>query len=308
MKIFNKYNSLLNIFLELLFLSNFLFSNSQILNHLIRLGHDPFKYNHFSYNSDGDLIIYMPSESGEKVRNFFGIKKDGQEYFTDNLGNTNYYYSINITNEEERSLDELCFIKINSTSSNLKGKEFLIGISKRFKSKTEFYDLDNKYEYSYSTDELFGDTSITTFSIIPDPLNTDTEFNYFITYLTDFGTNIFRLCTMRVNFYFNNFENKGINKVTMENIISGDQDFINCFFTGNYLYICLFIDSHLALNIWTFDPVTGQGEKTDVCDFFRMYFQRFYKGIHLKDNIGFFVFLKMIEINHIFLYTKFNQI
>ena len=98
---------------------------------------------------------------------------------------------------------------------------------------------------------------------------------------------------MRVNFYFNNFENKGINKETKENIIIKGEDFINCFFNCNYLYICFYIYYYLALNIWVFDPVTRHSETRVICTFLSiMDIQRFYKGIHLKDDIVFFIFFK----------------
>ena len=81
MKKLHKYNNFLNIFLGLIFLSKFLFSNSQILNHIIRLGDQFFIDNHFSYNSDGDLIIDTVSLFKSADRYFFGIKKKWTRIF-----------------------------------------------------------------------------------------------------------------------------------------------------------------------------------------------------------------------------------
>ena len=295
MKTLHKYNNFLNIFLGLLFLSKFLFSNSQILNHIIKLGEYPFKYNHFSYNSDGDLIIDTESFMNIEFRNFFGIKKNGQEYFIDNQGNKNYHYSMNISYDGAgRMYGESCFIKMYSAFSIRNGKEFLLGISKAYKSmyKTEFYNLDDKFTYRYSTDELFGEITNNVFSIIPDPLNTNTKFNYFISYITVSLLKTYKFYTIKANFYFNTIKNKGMNKQILNEMYSVDQSIISCFFTINYLYICFYIGDDLYLTIWVFDPVTKQDEKTRLFSFITEDYHRFYKGIHLKDEIGFFTYFR----------------
>ena len=294
MKKFDKSNNLCNIFLRLLFLIKFLFSNSQILNNIIKLGDYPFKYNHFSYNSNGDLIIDTDSSPSKHIKIFYGIKKDGQEYFIDNLGNKNYYYSMNINYEIGRVLGESCFIKIKENLSNTNWKEFLLGISKSVNSsyKTEIYDLDNKNIYGYLNSDLFGSIRGNIFSIIPSPLNSNTEFNYFISYIANSSLNIYKLYTIKANFYFNNYENIEMKKEKMDEINSVGQGIISCFFTENNLYICFYTKDDLRLTIWAFDPEAKQDEKTYIYTFYKEDYRRFYKGIHLKNEIGFFTYFK----------------
>ena len=294
MKIFCKYNNLNNIFFELLILTKFLFSNSQILNHIIKLGDNPIIYSHFSYNSDGDLIIDTDSFPPKQIKKFFGMKKDGKEYFIDNLGNKTYYYSMNISYEIGRVLGESCFVKVKNNFSNTNWKEFLLGISKSVNTnyKTEFYDLDNKNIYGYLNSDLFGNIQGNIFQIIPDPKNINTEFNYFISYISKSSYDTYKLYTIKANFTLNNHENIEMNKEKMDEINSVNQGIISCFFTENYLYICFYTKDDLKLTIWVFDPVTKQDEKTYIYFFNKEDYRRFYKGIHLKNEIGFFTYFK----------------
>ena len=54
----------------------------KVLNNIIRLGDNPFRYSHFNFNSDGDMIIDTESYPVSKERRFFGLKKNGQFFST----------------------------------------------------------------------------------------------------------------------------------------------------------------------------------------------------------------------------------
>ena len=54
----------------------FVFSEP-LLNNIIRLGDEDFGYNHFSFNSDGDMIIDSEAYPISNERRFFGLKKMG---------------------------------------------------------------------------------------------------------------------------------------------------------------------------------------------------------------------------------------
>ena len=73
----------------------FVFVNLELLNNIIKLSDTHFIHNHFSFNSEGDMIIdtESPNESSMLLneRKFYGIKKNGKEYFTDKTGKKSYY-------------------------------------------------------------------------------------------------------------------------------------------------------------------------------------------------------------------------
>ena len=133
------------------------FVNSKILDHIIRLGEHPFRYNLFSYNSKGNMIIDTEAYPLKTERKFFGIKKDGKEFFSNDAANKNYHFSMTIPDSIGRIEGESCFIKIKSIYPNLNGKEFLMGISMAIQNeyKVEFYDLNENKKYDYTTYSLF---------------------------------------------------------------------------------------------------------------------------------------------------------
>ena len=99
--------------------------------------------------------------------------------------------------------------------------------------------MDEGYAYSYDTKNLFGDITSHVFSLIPDPLNTDSQFNYFISYIAP-GSENFKLYIYKMNFYLNSNSDKGFNKTIMEQINSINQKIISCF-SLIIIYILAFI-------------------------------------------------------------------
>ena len=297
MRIYQKNNIILFAFLIFLFILQFFQINSELLNNIIRLGDHPYRYTHFSYNSEGDLIIDIEGYPSTKERRFYGIKKNGNGYFSNTDGSPNYKGKLTFQYSDGRVEGESCFIKMQSTSSSYKGTELLFGISKDEYGifKTEFYDLNSGYTYYYITKELFGYITSNVFTIIPDPLNSDTQYNYYISYISKTSDEKYKLYTKKANFYYNSNTNKGVNQEKMDEIDSVSQTIISCFFTDNYLYICFYTKNDLKLTIWVFDTQTKTDKKNYIHNYREAYDRRFYKGIHLKEEIGFFAYYKNNE-------------
>ena len=97
----------------------------QLLNNIIRLGDSQFKYSHFNFNSDGDMIIDIESFPSLEERRFFGFKKNGHFYFT--KSNNQSFYSIYSLSSEARIEGESRLIKLTSTNSKFHGTELLCG-------------------------------------------------------------------------------------------------------------------------------------------------------------------------------------
>ena len=290
MEKYHKYHTLLCTFFGILFISGILYSNSKILTKIIRLGDYPFRFSHFSHNENGDLIIDTEAYPTNSKRLFFGMKKDGREYFIDDIGNRNYHYSINMNDEKQRSEGESCFIKTKQIKSNMAPIEILLGISKE---KAEFYDLkDLKNHHINSLYDLTQNLSNNIFSLIPDPLNTDDEFYYFFSYIAKTESQTYKLYTNKINFSISDDIIKLAYKEKMIEIDSLNQAMISCFFTSNYLYVCFYTKNDFRLSICVFDPMTKEYNEEYVYSFSSENYQRFYKGILLKDEIGFFAYFK----------------
>jgi hypothetical protein len=59
---------------------------------MIILGGDKFKYSHFSFNANGDMIIDSSTYPVSKERRFFGLRNNGSYYFKEsNINELGYY-------------------------------------------------------------------------------------------------------------------------------------------------------------------------------------------------------------------------
>ena len=94
-----------------------------LLNNIIRLGDKGFGYNHFSFNSNGDMIIDSEAYSISNERRFFGLKKNGRFYFKDSNNKETAYYSMNVENDNKGRIEgESFLIKISSNDNNIHGR------------------------------------------------------------------------------------------------------------------------------------------------------------------------------------------
>ena len=82
-------NSFLHLILFLFLLINF--ALPKLLNNIIRLGDSSFKYTHFSFNSNEDMIIDISSYPVSSERRFFGLKKNERFFFKESNKETGYY-------------------------------------------------------------------------------------------------------------------------------------------------------------------------------------------------------------------------
>ena len=124
----DKRNMIYFIFFIFIFQLLFLKLNSQILNRIISLGNHPYRYNHFSFNSNGDMIVDTGAYPPTLARKFFGIKKDGRKLF---LGGEDYFSCLEIPNSEGRIEGESFFVKVKKNYLlGYNWEEYLVGISK----------------------------------------------------------------------------------------------------------------------------------------------------------------------------------
>ena len=240
-----KYHKHINIFLlllQMLFQSKNYLVNSKLLDNIIKLAGHPYRYNHFSFSSEGDMIIDTEAYPLTFERKFFGIKKNGKEFFLNEQGIKNYHFSMIFAYDNGRVEGESCFVKIKNDNSYLNGKEFLMGISLE---DGKNFNILNK-TYNYPINSLFGKIYSKVFSIIPDPLNTDTEYNYFISYVRK-NTNVeYKFYTKKFNFNLNSNSDKvEYNIDDMAEKRAVEQTIISCFFTDDYIYACFYTEDFI---------------------------------------------------------------
>ena len=263
----------------------------KVLNNIIRLGDNPFRYSHFNFNSDGDMIIDTESYPVSKERRFFGLKKNGQFYFTNSNNQLTPYYSLYVDHDKGRIEGESKFIKLKSSNNKFNGRELLCGISKNTGYYVEFYNLNYKIISKYETNEMFGNIISEFISFMELPNNTDNNYNYIISYLLQNETNYY-LIIREMKFSFDN--SKGYELIKEASFKSGERRIVSCFFTVKLKYICFYQNEKNILKTLVFQDTNLSSYKTNSIytpnSAISNNKQKFLKTIHLKEEIGVFVF------------------
>ena len=270
---------------------------SQTLNNIIRLANKDFRYSHFSFTSNEDMIIDTSSYPINKERKFFGLTNNGQFYFTLDNQKTSYY-SITMNHDKGRIEGESCLVKLTSSNINLHGKELIYGISKKGDSNegiyVEIYNLEDKNYTSYPASIILGNVATDSFTLIKTPDDTDSKFYYTLTYIvTGTGANANKYFLNIRKTYFTFDINAGFQHVKQDSFHVSNQKMVSCFYTKNKIYICFYLglNNYLMIKAYDFDF-------TDSVDY-EVYkpssygVRLFFKGIHLKDEIGFFIYFKI---------------
>ena len=298
------------IFFIFIFQLLFLKLNSQILNRIISLGNHPYRYNHFSFNSNGDMIVDTGVYPPTLARKFFGIKKDGRKLF---LGGEDYFSYLEIPNSEGRIEGESFFVKVKKNYLlGYNWEEYLVGISRVSNNKfsTEFYNLDNgkfKSSYNFKSKDILGNITSYVFSILHEPKDSGNN-NYYISYIASSPQEKFIFFTNRLNFLTPIFSSQlQYNKETLVQLEAVNQTITSCFFTKNNIYTCFYTNKELNLIIWSYTLYTTKtGFSTTVYTFTESYTRRFFKGIHYKNEIGVFAYFKDNDNNPTFSLFNIN--
>ena len=160
MNLINLQNYSYKIYMYILFYFQIIkIVHSSPIDKIIFLG-DSFRYNHFSFNSNGDMIVDTHNFPSDNKRLFFGLKKNGEFYFKDSDNKGTPYYLINMAHNTGRLEGESYFIKLSSTNPNINGRELLCGISKLTESNlgffVELYNLESKNYTYFKTNNVLG--------------------------------------------------------------------------------------------------------------------------------------------------------
>ena len=277
------------------------------IDNIINLGGKNFKYSHFSFNSEGDMIIdthEYPLVSYE-IR-FFGLRANGNFYFFDSNKNETPYYSflisfhINYINnsliltKNLRVEGESSFINILSYNNNV--KELVCGISKvassqnnNYNNVVELYNLKDKNYTNFITKDILGNVYSDIFSVIKNP---NENYKYIFTYIVQNSTEYYLI--YKISYFLFETTNKFITEKDIS-YKSSNKSSVTCFLTEKLKHICFFESESKELKamvynidfenngiesiIYTPNNSNNAGGEN-----------QFFKGIHLKKEIGFFIY------------------
>ena len=254
----------LNILYFLFIFQSIKISISSPVDTIINLG---LRYSHFSFNSNGDMIIDCHDYPITQERRFFGLKNNGKFYFTDSSNKETPFLTMTIGHNKGRIEGESNFIKLSSSQNNINGREILCGISKLTDSQlnyyVEFYDLNNKNIYYYPTEDVFGFLFSDVFSFLKLPVDSDSHYNYIFTYVMKNSTDNSYYLITRITYFDNNrgYRYRHVQEKTFE--VSQRQT-VSCFFTENLKYICFYQNKLKNLEAIVYPPSFDTQTKTTI--------------------------------------------
>ena len=306
---------------------------TQWLTNIIRIGDKDFRYVNFATYSNGSMIIETTAYPGNKYRYFFGLQSNGLPYFK----NSNHF-SIEISNQQdnsEKSRFEAEIFVVKLDESPYLDQEYLVSIPQGNKY-CELYNLDigNVVNQKKATEILTKEMINFRGSI--SKITLDGKNYYLFAYTTSEGFVLRRFLFKKPEFSFGEQEKKSVSRA---GTIKGQ---VSCFVIEQSKYsICAYIASksyssmnpvyyfcQLAidkdLNIKNFTMYSGSSTYNpyntyNTYNAYTVYSDEksFVKGIHLKDDIGVYIFYAMNyyyyqnynnKITHpILLFKRFNE-
>ena len=287
---------LLSFFINLLII--FLtFNNSfpNLLNNIITFGDEKLRYSHFSFNSNGDMIVDCSSFPVNNVRKFFGLKKNGRFYFNDTNNNERAFYTLYANHSKGRIEGESHMIKLTSNNNKLHGKELILGISKNRDSDdryyVEIYNLKDKNMTQYLTIDTFGNIISDSFSIIKTPDESNSKYYYTIAYVIRDNSNKYIINVKKTYFSFELNEGFKHDKEMSINVLA--ERIVSSFYTKKSIFICFYLSQSYNLRIRAYNSDFSDSVRSTVYDANTYEERNFFKGIHLKGEIGFFIYFKV---------------
>ena len=267
-----------------------------LLNKIIRFGSLNFRFCHFSFNSDGEMIADTTSYPLSPGRQFFGIKRNGHFAFKDEFNEETPFYSMTVDHTSGRIEGESSFIKLTSTNNNIHGKELILGISKNYPDKTqgiymELYNLNDKSLRKYETSNALGYIVTDSFALIKTPDESETIYYYTLTYIISNENDGYYLTLKKT--YFSYDVGNGCNHVQQAEALQvSNHRMVSCFYTVNLLYICFYysLDRKLKAKVYNSDLSSLSSYETTVYSPSSYSEKYFFKSIHFKGEIGFYIY------------------
>ena len=262
---------------------------------LIVLGEKNNHYINLKSNINNDFIIQISNYNGTNERIFYGLKNNGRYLFKANNQEIFPYMKFDIIGEEteyEKKFDgESAFIQLSNSDSSNNEEECFINIGKG-DQYTELFDFEEK-EYNYiKTEELLSNEIYSDrYTIIKLSKENDDDKNYYLIVTINKYDNDKYQINMKKIYFSSKILKNGYYIESSEYKNCSENKMISCFQTKLNKIICFYRDIneedesnyyYIVVYECCFSEIKSnniaRSESSNV----------FYKGIHLKEEIGVF--------------------
>ena len=271
---------------------------TQWLNNIILFNDRMYRYCNFAKNSKGDMIAELSTEEENGIRLFYGLKKNGDFFFksTESDVATKIIKIEDGNKKPIRYESENIFISLNNENDN---NEYLISISLYY-GYTELFDFETNQQSFVKTEDFTGYNIYSTINQLIEIKNNITNVSKYIhIFVGQEKTNVnyrkFYIVLNEYTFSKNNISyedgysisnHKRIDNAFSSRSISGyktDLDLIVLFYINNHKF---------KINIY--DLELNEKKNKDISSTGTIDGNRgiFFKCIHLKNNLGAFIYYK----------------
>lgn len=281
----------------------------QYMTNLIIIGEKDYRYININSNQYNDIVIQTSKNPGTGERLFYGLTNNGRFLFKDENETEFPYLSFNISEEstqcQERYEGESSFIQLYDKDNTLNnGKEYYLSIGKK-DQYAELFNFDSKY-YSIEKSNKFFEKEIVsdrgTFIRLRNIKNDDYDYFYLLVAVNKDNDKYY--------FYMKtyHFSSEDISKAEdkdNEDIECLENKMISCFETLKGKIICFYRkENNNKINYYISIFKCCFSEKKNVMIEVNNTLNCFYKAIHLKQEIGVFLYFKDEQSNNPFISFK----
>ena len=248
---------------------------TQWLNRMDLIGENGFRFVSMATFSNGDLILETISDSDNIKRYFYGLSKNGNYLFKNEMGKPFFLMEVNNIVGKDSYFN--IFTVFSNKENNNDKKEYLIFIFNE-NNKTELYDLENRKAFIMELPD--SSNNITNFKYMPFKIIEDDKiFTIFATKISN------KFILLKLSVDDSNIDEPNLQIIGKSKTYSSSGKMASCFETVTKKIICFFRKNN-NYNIIAFN-YNLEEEKKEV---FSDQKSEFNKCIHIKENIGGFLY------------------
>ena len=279
---------------------------TQWINNLIIFGDNPYRYLSYATFSNDDIVLESACYPFQQKRMFYGLKNDGRPFFKNKTINKETPFYSKVVGEGNTMTESTSAI-IKMIDNNNNEKEYFLSLSK-WSGHAELFDFENDESYAKTIADFTLLTNIKSIKHTFFRLNSENKYFFgFVSYHNAEN----RTYLQKHSFNrLNQFE--ATNSYTYESTDElGTYGYeISCYQTASSLIYCFSFDNvdyklYYYINKYEsdFSNKIYQRIESTVKDE-----NTFYKCIHLKDEVGVFVYYynNAGNLQPVFLFRQFN--
>ena len=276
---------------------------TQWLSNIIQIGDKNYKYFTYAKGKTNDLIIETTSFPENNLRKFYCITAEEWNCFIDRNEPNNHFYYVNVSDKNGTARNkyegEAIYIQLTDNSTESDKKEYFLSLSVN-NGYTELFDFENNKVFTLKTNNFYSSAIYSeSGSILQLKTNNSSNYYYIFSFII-IENNTYYFELKEYMFVSLDISSVGFSMLSTIKVESSDRRIVSCYETENHKIVCLYqnkdyifvISVHsrdlaiIAKRVLSFEVETTKNNTI------------FFKCIHLKKEIGVFVYFISSSFNY----------